>query len=127
MRSNTTTNTGGICDACAGNRLKSWQEHHTHLIIHRGDYVKIRVSSTHGDGEWMWVEVFSAHALSDHELQLTGELRNDAVFIPEMTYGVPLTFLRTDIADYCSQGDFDHWHPWVDKENKHSDHAQPVN
>lgn len=112
-----TDNIGGICATCSEERRISWQEHHEHLLIKLGDYVKIRFR-INGNDEWMWVEVIDLHGSEQGNLY-HGILRNDSVFDPgEWRYGRELGFYHSDIADYCEQGDFDNYVPWM----PHGDH-----
>lgn len=101
-----------VCGSCVTERLTSWQEHHKELRLQVGDFVKVALSI--GDSEQtehMWVEIkrFPCNA-SDPKIE--GELRNDSVLCSWLTYGTKVTFQRTEISDYCKDGDFDEWKPW---------------
>lgn len=114
-----TTNIGGICAACSEERRVSWQEHHEHLVIKEGDFVKIRFQMNGKDNEWMWVEVGDIHGSSTGNMYY-GILRNTSVFAPEeWRFGRCLGFYRSDIADYCKDGDFDNYDPWLPTKDGH--------
>lgn len=116
------SNIGKICSQCSRDRLDSWQEHHKEVHIKTGDYVKIRVQFTDNQQEWMWVEVFKISAAETGE-RIDGLFRNDAVFGTHPRYGDVANFFRSDIADYCEQGDFDNgWKPWHNPTDEHKDH-----
>lgn len=116
-------NIGAICPKCSEERRVSWQEHFPHLTIKEGDYVKIRFKFTkyRDEQEWMWLEVMVVKG--DYYI---GELRNDSVYDPDYKYGLHISFLREDIADYCEQGDFDNYDSWMPTEDGkrfHEGHA----
>lgn len=116
---------GFICPECSKDRIESWQEHHKELVISPGDYVKVRVQhNDSGDTEWMWAEVMHSRYRDDGSLQFYGAWRNDAVLGIWPKEGDPATFLRTDIADYCEQGDWDHYVPWKNPVDNHT-HTHP--
>lgn len=117
------SNIGLICPVCAKDRADNWQLHHKELVIRNGDYVKVRVEFSSRDQEWMWLEVQTTKRIGDKE-EIHGVFRNDAVFGDRPRDGDPATILRTDIADYCEQGDFDNWEPWRDPSDVSKNHTR---
>lgn len=108
------TNTGHICAVCSEDRRLSWQQHHEHLVLKEGDFVKVKLEYDENT-EWMWAEITQVLGHSDIASQNTyfnGRLRNDGLLIPAR-YDDSISFFRTDVADYCKQGDFDNYDPWL--------------
>lgn len=111
-------NFGFICEHCANERQKSWQEHHRTVEVRRGDYVLIEFHFTGPDKhEWMWVCITSRK-----EDKYQGELSNDSTFDANFTVGTQVDFERGDIADWVYQGNFDDWKPWRPSTDAHGHH-----
>lgn len=76
--------------------------------------MKIKFLMNGKDDEWMWLEIMDFHSSSEgNSLIVQGVLRNDSIFNSDFSYGTPVPFYRTDIADYCKGGDFDNYDPWM--------------